>query len=392
MPLLTGNEQWTYGDAVESLLDFHELEARTGLNERRARYAIQQAYRDLPNRCAWSYYYRQRLLQTVAPQTSSTITYDHTGGAAERLVTIAAGTWPSWAAFGRLIVGETHYEVATRESSTTLTLTDTSNPGADLAAGTAYTLYRSAYPLPANFRSLVSIYDVDEQRNLPFVDAAQYHHAQSYEDTPSTPMECMIRATGEYYGGMALHFNPPPDEAATYDLLYMANPRPLLIDEYTSGTVSITSAATTVTGVGTVFPLTSVGSVIRFSTTSAPPTGLIGGISGVDNPYVMQGVIKTRTSDTSLELEEAASVTIPSGSGYVISDPLDIEPGAMLTALLKAAEAEFSSRAGREDAKYRLSLARQALLEAMEADNRVENTSIPQSAYNPFVRTNLTSE
>lgn len=396
MPLIASNtELWTFKDAVENLLDLHGLDTRSGINERRARACVMQVYRDIPSRATWHYFYRQRLLQTNTQQTSSTITYDHTGGAYERVVTIASGTWPSWAAFGRLIIDEVHYEVEDRKSSTELTLTETSNPGADVAAGTAYILYRSAYPLPSNFRSLVSLWDVDEQREIAHVDPAQHHKLQSYYDTPSTPVDVSIRATGEYYGGMALHFSPPPDTAKTYDLLYMANPRTLAIDEYSTGTVAVTNGSTTVTGTGTTFPTNCVGSVIRFSTTAAPPTSVMGGFGtsgGIDNPFAMQGVIKTRTSATALVLEEAATVEIPSASAYVISDPLDLEPGSMLTAFLRATEAEYASRAGREDAPRRYAMARQSLLEAMAANSPFENTANPRSSYNPFTRTELTSE
>ncbi len=396
MPLIqSGTEIWTFSDAVQQLLDLHELDTRSGLNERRARACILQAYRDLPSRCSWSYFYRQRILQTVAPYSTGTVVYDHTGGSSERILTLTTGTWPSWAAFGRVIIDEVHYEVDRRVSNSIITLTESSNPGEDVAS-TTFQIYRSAYPLPSNFRSLVSIWNVDEQRQLSVSDPAQYHYTQSYYDSPSTPCEIMIRSTGEYYGGLSLHFVPPPDTAQTYDLLYMANPRPLAIDEYSNGSVAVTVDTTTVTGTNTVFPAGCVGSVIRFSTTAAPPTSVLGGIlaggGGTDNPFALQGVIKTRTSDTALELEEAASVAIPSGSAYVISDPLDIEPGAMLTAMLRQAEAEFCSRAGRADAQVKLAMARQSLREAMEADSRIENTSVPRASYDPFTRTTMTSE
>jgi hypothetical protein len=78
--------------------------------------------------------------------------------------------------------------------------------------------------------------------------------------------------------------------------------------------------------------------------------------------------------------------------GYVISDPLDIAPGKMLTALLRLAEAEFCLKDGRKDAVLRQSLARQALLEAMEADKLIDNVERNASRYDPFSRTTLTSE
>jgi hypothetical protein len=392
MPLIAeGSTVWTFQDAVEHLLDLHEIE-RTGLNTRRARASVLQAYRDLPQRHPWNYYYRQRLLSTVAVQTSSTLDYDHEGGAAPRLVTLAAGTWPDWAAFGRLIIDDVHYEVATRESSTTLTLESDSNPGADVAAGTSYTLYRSASPLPVNFNSLSSIWDTDEQRQLTIVNPVQHHSGlQCYYDTPQDPWEVMIRATGEYLGGWSLHFGPPPEAVSTYDLLYRVKPRPLAIDEYAANTIGIASGDATVTGTNTVFPLNCVGAVLRVSANGNKPTSVIGGIDGVDNPFVFQGVIKSRTSDTALELEEDADQTL-SGVGYVISDPLDIAPGKMLTALLRLAEAEFCLKDGRKDAVLRQSLARQALLEAMEADKLIDNVERNASRYDPFSRTTLTSE
>lgn len=395
MPLIQANtaDIWTFQDAVEHLLDAHELISREAPHERRARWCILQAYRDLSFRHSWNYFYRQRLMQTVAKQTSSTIDYDHTGGANERQVTLAAGTWPSWAAFGRIIIGDVHYEIDERKSNTILTLREDSNPGADVAAGTSYTLYRSAYPLPANFRKLCAVWDVAQERRLDEVDPVQHHSSlMHFYDTPQEPWEVMVRSTGEHYGGMHLHFGPPPDTAKTYDLLYQVSPRPLNIDKYSTGTVSITSGSATVTGSGTTFPTDCAGSIIRFSSSATVPTSAIGGLDGTDNRFVMQSVIKSRDSATALTLEENATVTISAGSGYTISDPLDIEPGAMLTAFLRAAEAEFSVRAGRKDAPQKLALARQALLEAMEADSRYEPNGKRAASYDPYKRTSVTND
>lgn len=388
MPLVnSGTDLWTFADAVRHLLDLHELDSNSGLNKRNARASLLKAYRDLPSRTAWNYYYRQRLLQTVAAYSTGTVAFDYTGGASERMLTLTTGTWPSWAAFGRVIIDDVHYEVATRESNSIITLTETSNPGADVAALTTYQIYRSAYLLPADYRSLCRIWDVEEQRPLNLVDPAQHHTSQQWLGTPQEPWEAMVRATGEYYGGMALHFGPPPETAKTYDLLYIARPRPLNIEDYSTGTVTVSLSSATVTGSGTVFPTNCVGSVIRFSKNSTLPTSVIGGLDGSDNPFLLQGVIKTRTSDTALVLEEAASVAIAAGSAFTISDPLDIEPGVMLTALLRAAEAEFCVRAGRKDSREKLALAQQALLEAMENNTPYENLGYAPMTYDPFTRT-----
>lgn len=391
MPLINAAQDvWTFRDGVDYLLDTHEID-RTGLNERRARMALLKAYRDLPSRAAWNYYARQRILQTVASYSTGTIAFDYTGGAAERLVTLSSGTFPTWAAFGKIIIDSVHYEVDTYESSTTITLRSDSNPGADVAAGTTYTIYRNTYPLPADFKELISLWDVDQNRELPIVSMPEYHDNAYLEATPTDPRWASISGSRDYYGGTQLIFGPPPNDIYSYDLLYKAAPRPLAIDEYSTGTVEATSASATITGTNTTFPTNCVGSIIRFSTSATMPTGIAGGLDDVDNPFAMQGVIKTRSSATSLILEEAASMSISAGSAYVISDPLDIDNGSMLTALLHAAEAEFARLCGRADAMGKESLARRSLLEAMEADNKIANRTT-RRFYNPYTRTALTSE
>lgn len=389
MPVISsGATVWTFADAVEHLLDLHELDTRTPVHERRARSSILHAYRELATCHTWNYYYRTYLLQTVADQTSSTITYDHTGGAAERLLTIAAGTWPSWAAYGRIIIDDVHYEVDTRESSTTLTLKSDSNPGEDVAAGTSYTLYRSAYPLPANYATLCRVWDITDERALNLIDPSQFQAGNiSFYDTPNDPWEAMVRSTGEYYSGMALHFGPPPTSARTYEILYRVHPRPLAIDEYNAGTVSVSSGSATVTGSGTTFPTNCAGSIIRFSSTSNQPSSLVGSLSGSDNPFVMQSVIKSRDSATQLTLEENATVTISSGSGYVISDPIDIDTNRMYSAFIRLAEAEFCMKAERKDADKRSAMARIEVLKAMAADAPYDNVGDRAGRYDPFTRT-----
>lgn len=371
MPLIQANtELYTFADAVNYVLDSHEI-TRNGLNLRRARAAVLKAYRDIANKHEWSYYYRQRLIQTVASYSTGTVVYDHTGGAHERLLTLTTGTWPSWASFGRVIIDSVHYEVEDRKSDSLLTLRSDSNPGADVAS-TTYEIYRSAYPLPANFHRLTRLWDVEQNRQVSMVSEPMHHAAVNvWNQNPETPFLATLRGDPRHYGAMSIVFGPPPNAVQTYDLLYQVSPRRLdPNNEYSSGSVAC-PATTAVTGTSTTFPTNCVGSIIRFSGNTTPPTGIIGH-GDLDNPFTDQGVIKTRTSATALVLEEALGSTV-SGVGFTISDPLDIEPGAMLSAFLKAAEAEFAGKSGRKDAALKLQEARSELILAMESDNRVEN-------------------
>lgn len=66
--------------------------------------------------------------------STGTITYDHTGGANERQVTLAGGTWPSWAkAPGRLFYNGAFYNLDARISDTILTL-EGSGLGGDVSS------------------------------------------------------------------------------------------------------------------------------------------------------------------------------------------------------------------------------------------------------------------
>lgn len=369
MPVLQTNAVvYTYADVVEHLLDLHEVDRTATLNQRNARRAILNAYRDLPQKHPWSYYFRQRLLQTAASYSTGTIDYDHTGGVNERQVTLTTGTWPTWAAFGRLIIDGVHYEVDTRVSSTIITLKEDSNPGADVAALTTYQIYRGAYPLPVNFKRMGRIWDIDGGRTLPYVDQQDHHDgAVHFFDTPQTPWQYTLRNNGDYYGSMQLLFGPPPDALLSYDLLYEVTPRPLALDYYATGTIAI--SGTTVTLTTGTWPSTCVGSILRVSSGASAPTNLIGSLSA-DNPFVSQHVIKSRTSDTVVVLEESGG-TVSSGTGYSVSDPIDIEPGAMLNAFLRMCEAEFCRADNRKDAEARRELAHLAIIEAKEADSRV---------------------
>src|SRR5689334_1960458 len=95
----SGVDVWTYADLVGYILDTHAVKA-TGLNLRHAREAVRRAYRDFPQRHSWNYYYRQRVLQTVASYGTGTISYTNS----TRTVTLTGGTFPSWANYGRIVI------------------------------------------------------------------------------------------------------------------------------------------------------------------------------------------------------------------------------------------------------------------------------------------------
>lgn len=357
----------TYKDEIDHLTDYLGASVSSeGL--RNTRRAIQSAYRIFATAARWHYFYSRGRIVTVSPQTTGTIAYDHTGGTYERMVTLTGASWPSWAGFGGLIIDNIPYFIATRKSSSIVTLSINSNPGDDVAAGTSYTLFRDTFPLPSDF--LAS----DEFVNLNFGPYPMYCHPTEIllqarlQNTPATPRHFTFTGDPHAMGTLAVRFFPMPDNVYKMDFIYQRRPRPLLVEDYNTGTVAVSAPSTTVTGTGTTWTSSMIGSVIRISnSTSLVPDGL-----GGDNPYVNGGVERTImdvTSTTAITVDATISTTY-SGVKYRISDPVDIEDASMLAAFQRCAEREVSLTSKMKDRQLAEQDYVRALILAREADSR----------------------
>jgi hypothetical protein len=322
----------TYSDLISHVLDY--LGAATDPNtERRARRAVQTAYREMGTSRRWSYHMQRGRIVTVASQTEGTIAYDHTGGANERMVTLTDSTWPSWAAYGTILIDDIAYDVATRESDTVITLNASANPGADVAAEETYTLYRDTYVLPGDFISGEEFVVQGQSGCVSFCHPAEWLALQRLNHNTGIPAAYCLTGDPNYFGALSARIFPAPDDVYEIDFIYQRRPRSLTLDEYETGTVTATSASTTLTGSGTTWTSSMVGSVIRFSEDAVTnPTGPEGA-----SPALLERVVSAYTSATSLTLDSAPGVDL-AGVKYSISDPADIESQAQLTFLLRECE------------------------------------------------------
>jgi len=110
--------------------------------------AIIRAYDELTTMRDWSYYHVHGRVILEAPYSTGTVTSSGT------TVTLTGGTWPTWAATGAYLkVGEEICRVATRTSGSVIVLDSVLKLKANIT-GESYTLYRSVYPLPADFRNM----------------------------------------------------------------------------------------------------------------------------------------------------------------------------------------------------------------------------------------------
>lgn len=370
----------TYHDAVDHVLDQTVGGDRSLRNRRQAVRAVREAYDEIPTRRNWRYYYRSFTIQTVAQQTTGTITYDYTGGAHERMVTLSGATWPAAVAGYGLIIDGVRYGVDDYKSSTIITLDEGDCPTADVASGTSYTLTKDSYELPSTCRAIFTLYDTDAPgRLISCVDPGDIIRERRLVRGAAMPTMYSAYRGELYSGGMAVHFAPSASTARTYQCYGLFLPEPLSILDYSGeGTVAISSGGTAITGTGTTFVAGHVGCVIRISPTGVVkiPTDIQGEIDKDRlEPFAIQRVIKSFTSTTAISVESASDRAL-TGSGFRISSRIDIETGAMRNAFLKCCEARFANQDRKamqeREAAYELSLSK-----AMYADQRVWDTVGP---------------
>lgn len=352
---------YTYRDAVTSTMDFIGSSTTTEIARRDARRAVQAAYREVASAAHWSYLYQRGRIDTVASYNTGTITYTNSS----RALTLASGTWPTWAQLGTVLISNVPYEVASRDSSSQLTLSELSNPGADVAAGTSYTIYQDTYALPADFVSCGPLFETTTSIYPVYVPPSEWLDRGRLIKTPSTPMAYTFTSDPKYFGTMAVRFWPPPSSVWHYDYLYLRRPRQIRIESVSDGSVTVTSGASAVAGTSTAFTSDMVGSIIRVSssTTNLPES------LEWQHAYDQQRTITAYTSSTSVTVDNTWDTT-RTGVKYIVSDPIDIEAGGMLNAFLRCAELQVAYSKSMKQLPQVQSAYERALILAREADSR----------------------
>jgi len=246
----------------------------------------------------------------------------NSAGAHERLVTLT-GTVPTWARYGTLQIDgyDALYKVAEYKNTTTFTLDSLFNPGADVDAGTEFTLFRSVYPLPDVHR-LHQISDESGWWRGRYVTPDEWLARERHLTSAGGPFFWTITGASDLFGAMAVRLAGYPDEAETLDFICCRKPRRLFIDgiqgAWTDGTV--TSASGTAVAIsGNTFASEVVNSVLRLSRTTAQPTDAAG-----DNPYIDQRII-TEADGSDLTVDDTIDADgVAISTGYCISDPIDL--------------------------------------------------------------------
>lgn len=308
----------TYFDLVESLIAA-SFGGPQDAEQRDIRSAVHRAYNELTTIRDWAYYSVHGRIVTSPSYTAGTI------GITSGAVSLSGGSFATAgvtaanARYWTIRTGDRSYPLASYSSATAVTL-DSQFSGIDVPAGASYTLFRTVYPLPDDFRNM------DEPSD-------EYNWWSGLYVTPDEAMkiERVSNSSGEPYhwtlikdpagSGWAIKLVGWPTARETIDFTYRRTARPIRYSGHEAalrqGTISRTGTA--VTGSGTAFSAAWAGSVLRVASGSQAP----GPIESL-YPYVSESLIAAVGSTTALTT--ADSGTIASSAGYLITDPIDIAP------------------------------------------------------------------
>ena len=331
--------------------------------------AILEAYRDLANAFNWTYLYTPSRIITSSSYdstvTGATLTYLESGGTYPRQVTISAGTWPLWAGDGVIRIGTVAYKVDQRISETIVTLDETIAPDGDITTATPFLIYRDSYLLPVDFVSQdQALYELNFG-GMTYTHPREWLFENRYVFASGVPQYFTITGDRKYPGRLVLRMFPWPYEEKTVDFIYKRRPRALTSIPAMTGTISGSIAQNTLTGSGTNFAPGMVGSVIRISSNPNKPTSMIMG----GNFPAFESTIASYVSSASVTLTDALPTTF-AGVGYTVSDPIDIEQGAMLNAYLRCVEMHLGMNRTLKDKPSAAKQYAEALSAAKSADSR----------------------
>jgi hypothetical protein len=351
--------------AVQDVVD-HLISSSAGgpqdAEQRELRAAVHHAYRDLVNIKDWAWHVTQSRVMLEAPETVSV-----TIGGSGATLTRSVGTWPTNATGYRVYHNGVVSQVATRTSSTVLTLSPFFKfPESFDGSAKQVILYRNTYQLPVDFRNMDSLVTQDRTSVTSYVSPTEWARIEGsvllsgdpvywtvMRDEQSTiPDRWVVRVCGY------------PTTDKTLDYTYrrkVTMPRYTGYEQGSRGGTAACAASTAVTGTNTQFKADMAGCVFRIIDSGVNHPEPMSGVY----PYSEQSVISAVANSTGLTLKDALVGTY-SDRKYVISSLLDLSD-SMFSALLSGSEL-WLARMRKNGAETAASMYARDLRMAMEAD------------------------
>lgn len=307
----------TYFDLVESLI-VSSYGGPQDAEQRDIRTAIHRAYAELTTIRDWQWYSAHGRLVTDLPYSAGTVSV--TGAT----VTGSGVSFPTWAGTGAYLkIGEQIARVASRGSATQLTLDATLGLKANVTAQ-PYTLYRTVYPLPADFRNMDEPSDEYNWWAGLYITPDQAMKLERSSNTSGSPLHWTIIKNPDA-NGWAIKLMGYPIERETIDFTYRRTARALRWSGHETGArISAITIQDEGRGATWLAPPPDVdssviGSVLRLGSIATYP----GPIESL-TPYTAEAIITARLGVRDVSLSGLSQNS--SGNAALITDPIDVAP------------------------------------------------------------------
>lgn len=344
----------TYFDLVEHLITA-SFGGPQDAEQKDIRSSVQRAVHEVAYIRDWRWYNTHGRI-VFDDSWGGSVTYDKS----TRTFTRQSGDpFPSYAARGRLRLKEVVSEISQRVSDDSLVADSILSHPDSVTTPSPAIIYRSFYPLPADFRSLDSPIDQNFWTHFVFVEPDLAMKMELSQDRQGPPHAWTVRHDPDG-NGWAIQVIGYPVEVETLDFTYRRVPRVLRLSghEESARQGTVTISGTSVSGSGTAFNASMVGSVIRVGDATTVPAGL-----GSMNPYLHEAKIVSVSSATSCQIDSAFT---GSNLKYLVTDPVDSSPG-MQNCIYSAAE-YWLARTRKEKADDAFAMYQRDLRLALEAD------------------------
>jgi hypothetical protein len=355
----------TYQDQIDALIDYVGGNNSTEAT-RKARRAVLNAYTEMMSSHEWMYYFDRGRIVTEPAITDGTIQYTDATGVVILTPDPSTGTtFPADVFFYNIILNQFPVNIISVQSNVQVTIDPATRLGYDLPAGTTFTLYRDTYALPTNFRNADEVINLNNTAPLQYAHPRDWLNFQRIRRGPATPRLWTWMGDVKYSPFLTIKFFPAPDLNYDFDYLYMRTARPLNIVQYATGSASSTAGSQTITGSGTTWSPSMVGSVFRLSQDNITvPTG-----PQSYNPSATEDFIFAVNSPTSLTLNSNCPLTLGPVK-YAISDPIDIEDIAMRVYMSRECEKQMRLLMRMKASVEEITELKDAMFRAWETDAR----------------------
>jgi len=344
-----------YFDVVEHLIA-SSFGGPQDAEQRDIRTAVHRCYAEIGNIRDWSWQHAHGRVLTVAPET---FTVSSLSGATLTLSGLAGPT----STMSHVRIGNVVSEIKSISNTTVTLSSDVLPPPGSVASGATATFYKTLYDLPEDFRNLDEPSDEFNWWSGAYVTPDEAMKMERVNFQTGSPLHWTVikSPTANNY---VLKLVGYPTAVETIDFTYRRELRPLRWSGHETdaraGTVSTAaSSPVPVSGTGTQFSSSMVGSILRLGTASDIP----GPITSIA-PYVDEREILSRSSTTSITV--GGGYTAYADVKYLVTDPIDL-PEHMHNVMLSGSEYWLARiRSNNVEEKYQLY--QRDLRLAMEAD------------------------